>query len=122
MKEWLERVEKSLDMAQAALERSGDIPRERMYMLAPLVYAQINHTNNDRLLDEMSKVNEAQFEQDCSHDEQSRYRYRFHYVSSFLYCYVVAGKIDEAKYDLIMDYVNGELDLFEDGCDSYQGE
>ena len=118
MKEWLERVKKSLDMSQAALERSGDIPRERMYMLAPLIYAQINHMNNGRLLDEMSKVNEAQFEQDCSHDEQSRYRYRFHYVSSFLYCYVVAGKIDETTYDLIMDYVNGELDLFDDDCDS----
>lgn len=115
MKEWLERVKVSLDLAEKAIDSAGDIPRENMYMLAPHFYSQVNHMNNAALLDEMSRVNQAQYEQDCAHDEKSRYRYRFHYVSSFLYCYVVAGKIDEAKYDRIMDYVNDRLDLFEDG-------
>lgn len=32
----------------------------------------------------------------------------------FLNCYVVAGKIDEMKFDKIMDYINEKLNLFED--------
>lgn len=66
MKEWLERVKVSLDLAQEAIDSAGDIPRENMYMLAPHFYSQVNHMNNAALLDEMSRVNQAQYEQDCA--------------------------------------------------------
>lgn len=112
MNEWVERVEKSLSLAMQAIENSGEIPQENMYMLAPILYSQENHMNNEQLLAEMSETNEDQFQNDCSHDAKSKYRYKFHYVSSYLYCYVVAGKIDEFKYDNIMEYVNNEIDLF----------
>jgi len=115
MKEWLERAEASLAMAMKAVDVEGGVPRESMYMLAPLFYSKINHINNDNLIQEMGAVNKEQFERDCSHDENSRHQYKFHYVSSFLYCYVVAGKIDEKKYDRIMEYLNDEMDLFQDG-------
>ena len=117
MREWLERAQKSLSMAQDAIDSGSDIPKENMYKLAPLFYSQINHMNNEQLLDEMSEANEAQFREDCSHDENSKYQYKFHYVSSYLYCYVVAGKLDELKYDRVMDYVNSQLDLFQSDYD-----
>ncbi|MCU7812574.1 MAG: hypothetical protein KZQ77_15305 [Candidatus Thiodiazotropha sp. (ex Notomyrtea botanica)] len=106
-------------MALLAVENSNNIPKENMYMLAPIFYSQANHMNNEQLLNEMSEANEEQYKEDCSHDENSKYQYKFHYVSSYLYCYVVAGKIDEMKYDRIMDYVNHELDLFEQGYEPY---
>ncbi|MDF1781433.1 MAG: hypothetical protein P1U67_09075 [Alcanivoracaceae bacterium] len=112
MKEWLERAEISLAMAMKAVDVAGGIPRENMYMLAPLFYSKISHMNNDNLIDEMVAVNEVLFKRDCSHDENSKHQYKFHYVSSYLYCYVVAGKIDEKEYDRVMDYLNGEMDLF----------
>lgn len=119
MKEWLCRVKKSLSMALQAIESGDDIPEINMYMLAPVFYSQVNHMNDEHLLQEMSEVNDEMFKEDCSHDEGSKYQYKFHYVSSYLYCYVIAGKIDELKYDRVMDYICGELDLFEEGYDPY---
>lgn len=115
MKKWLERAEASLEMAIKAIDVGDGIPKERMYMFAPLFYSEINHMNNGSLIDEMAAAIKAMFEEDCSHDEQSKYQYKFHYVSSYLYCYVVAGKIDEVEYDRIMDCVTGEMDLFQGG-------
>ncbi len=60
----------------------------------------------------MCDVNDQQIEQDCSFDPDSIKRYKFNYVSSYLYCYVIAGKIDEFKYDSVMDYVTSHMDLF----------
>ena len=114
MKEWLGRVQESLDMALQAVGNSDIIPNENMYKLATVFYSQINNMNNEQLLNEMADAIEAQYEEDCSHDENSKYQYKFHYVSSYLYCYVVAGKVDEMKYDRIMDYVNSRLSLFEE--------
>lgn len=119
MKEWLERVQESLSMALDAVENSSNISKENMYMLAPIFYSQANHSNNEQLLSEMSEAIEEQFMEDCSHDENSKFQYKFHYVSSYLYCYVVAGKIDEMKCDQIMEYVNDELDLFEKDYEPY---
>jgi len=62
----------------------------------------------------MCDVNDKQIEQDCSFDPDSIKRYKFNYVASYLYCYVVAGKMDDSKYDNIMDYVNSNMDLFSD--------
>ncbi|WGO98109.1 hypothetical protein QFX18_19060 [Saccharophagus degradans] len=115
MKEWLDRVRASLSKAIQAVELSDDIPRENMYILAPLFYSQENNMNSDHLLKRMCEEIDEQFREDCSHDENSKYQFKFHYVSSYLQCYVVAGKIDEMKFDRIMDYVNGELELFDDG-------
>ena len=111
MIEWLSRVESSLNSALDMAER-GDIPLQNLYMLATILYSQEKHTNNESLLQEMSEANEEQVESDCAIDAQSKFQYKFHYVSSYLNCYVVAGKMDEFEYDRIMDYVTQELDLF----------
>ncbi len=118
MIEWLNRVQGSLDKALEAKE-GGNIPEENLYMLAPLFYSQEMNTNNDALLSAMAAANEKQVQADCSVDEASRFQYKFHYVSSYLFCFVVAGKIDERKYDKIMDFVTGKMDLFTSdyGCE-----
>ena len=114
MKEWLEKVENALSKALESVDSSDEIPRENMYMLAPIIYSQTHNMNNGQLLKEMIEANDEQFKEDCSHDENSKLQYKYHYVSSFLNCYVVAGKIDEMKFDKIMDYINAKLNLFED--------
>ncbi|MEM7193459.1 MAG: hypothetical protein AAF402_00825 [Pseudomonadota bacterium] len=119
MKEWLDLVEKSLSMALQAIGAASDIPKENMYMLAPIFYSQINHMNHEQLLNEMSEANEEAFKEDCSHNGDSKFQYKYHYVASFLFCYVVAGKIDEMKYDRIMEHINQKLDLFEEGYQLY---
>ncbi len=112
MKEWLKRVEQSLARAQAAVENG--VPAEKMYMLAVEFYSQEKHMNNDQLFREMAGRNEENFKNDCRADPQSKYQFKFHYVASYLNCYLTAGKIDEMKYDRIMDYVCDRLDVFSD--------
>ena len=116
MIEWLNRVEASLQRALEVAERD-DVPLQNLYMLAPIQYSQEQHTNNEMLFLAMSDANEEQVARDWSVDAQSKFQYKFHYVSSYLYCFVVAGKIDEKKYDRIMEYVNQEMELFTSDCD-----
>lgn len=111
MIEWLNRTEASLNKALEMAERGGVI-QHNLYMLATILYSEEMHTSNESLLEEMSSVNEKQVQYEWSVDEESKYQYKFHYVSSYLCCFVVAGKIDEMKYDRIMDYVTARLDLF----------
>lgn len=60
----------------------------------------------------MVKETERMVQQDLFYDKKSKDQYKFHYISSYLYCFVVAGKIDDFKYDEIMEYVTGEIDIF----------
>ena len=110
MNQWLVKVQNSLDKALEAVETG--VPKENMYMLAPIRYSEEHHMNNDQLIQEMIESNEIQFKQGCKYDSESRKQFKFHYVSSYLYCYVIAGKIDEMKYDRIMEYVNDRVNLF----------
>jgi len=119
MKDWLNRVRASLENALEIAE-SSDIPTENLYMLAPILYSQELKTDNEALLQAMAEANEEQVAYDFSVDEQSRFQYKFHYVSSYLNCFVVAGKIDEMKYDRIMDYVCDRMDLFTSEYDPEQ--
>ena len=111
MKEWLDRTTTSLKEVLEVAER-GNIPLQNLYMLAPEIYSKMHHMNNDALFQEMSDAIDEQVKYDWSVDEESKHQYKFHYVSSYLYCFVVAGKIDEMKYDKIMDYVNSKMELF----------
>ena len=111
MIEWLQRSEASLEKALEMAERS-DMPLENLYMLVPILYSEEMHTNSEALFREISDTNEAQVQYDWSVDEKSKFQYKYHYVSSYLFCFVVAGKIDEKKYDRIMEYVTARMDVF----------
>jgi hypothetical protein len=67
----------------------------------------------------MDAANEEQVERDWSYDENSKRQYKYHFVSSYLFGFVVAGKITEMKYDRIMEQVCNKLDLF---TKDYTGE
>lgn len=113
MDKWLDIAQKSL---AEALEKASDgsIRLENLYMLAPLMYSETYKTRDESLIQEMIDVTDEQVAEDWSHDEKSREKYKFHFVSSYLYCFVVAGKFDDFKYDQIMEYVCGKMDLFTD--------
>jgi len=118
MNEWLEEVKRSLADALKIAER-GEMPLQNLYMLAPMLYSETNNTRNEALIQEMIGANDEQVTRDWSHDEKSKFQHKFHFVSSYLFCFVVAGKIDEMKYDKIMEFVCSEMDLF---TSQYTGE
>jgi hypothetical protein len=118
VKKWLEAAEASLKEALAAAE-SGSVEKQNLYMLAPILYSKKQNMNNEALIQEMTNANDEQVARDWSYDENSKRQYKFHYVSSYLYCFVVAGKLEELKYDEIMEYICSKMDLF---TDDYTGE
>lgn len=113
MKKWLIESEKALERALQIAD-NDQVPLLNLYILAPLVYAEVNQTNNEAVLSEMAEENERQVKEDCRHDPNSIEQYKFHFVSSYLYGYVVAGKIDIHVYDEVMDFVAMNMDLFSD--------
>ena len=113
MKEWLKEAEESLSFALNAA-KGGGITLQNLYMLAPIIYSERKKTQNEALIQEMIRANDKQVKTDWSFDEKSKEQYKFHFVSSYLFCFVIAGKIDDFKYDEIMEYVNSEMDLFTD--------
>ncbi|RJG35956.1 hypothetical protein [Motilimonas pumila] len=114
MKKWLIEVEEALSEALNAIS-DGGIPSGNMYMLASIFYSKRQNMNNTALINEMSDATDQMVKEDWSYDERSKYQYKFHFVSAYLFCFVVAGKITEMKYDQIMEFVNGQMDLFTEG-------
>lgn len=113
MKQWLKEAEESLSKA-INMSKDGSFPLHNLYMLAPLIYSEREKTNNEQMIKEMIDANDEQVKRDWSFDEESKNQYKFHFVSSYLFCFVVAGKIEERRYDEIMDFVNRKMDLFTD--------
>lgn len=111
--QWLKETEESLSVALNA-SKDGAVPLHNLYMLAPIIYSERQKTNDEALIQEMLDENDRSVKADWSCDEKSKEQFKFHYVSSYLYCFVVAGKIDEFKYDEIMEYVNSRMVLFTD--------
>ena len=113
MKQWLKEVEESLAKA-LDIAKDGSVELQNIYMLAPIIYSERQNTKNESLIKEMTDANDEQVKSDWSIDEDSKNRYKFHFVSSYLFCFVVAGKIEERRYGEIMDFVNRKMDLFTD--------
>ena len=111
MKKWVIEVKESLDQALALAEEDS-IPEENLYKLVPVIYSDRQKTNDETLLSEIVAANEEQVARDWSVDEHSKKQFKFHFVSSYLFGFVVAGKITEMRYDRIMDQACNKLDLF----------
>ena len=113
MEKWLIEVKEALSEALKAIS-NGDIPQENLYQLASLFYSKRNHMNDSSLFEAMNHEIDEQVKSDRLYNPNSKLHYKFHFVSSYLICFVIAGKIDELTYDQIMDFVNQEMDLFEE--------
>jgi len=113
MKKWLDEVSRSLDEAIEVAETEG-LPFQSLYRLAPVLFARKYGINDDDLIQQMVDEADAQVAEDASHDERSWDQYKFHYVSSYLFCFVVTEELEELEYDRVMEYVNERMNLFTD--------
>lgn len=113
MKKWLDEVSTSLDEAIKTAERE-DIPLQSLYRLAPALFALKHGIQDEELIQQMLDEADARVTEDASYDERSWDQYRFHYVSSYLFCYVVIEELKELEYDRIFEYVNERMNLFSD--------
>lgn len=111
MDKWVKESCEALEIAEKMANESALI-REELYKLASVIYSKYHNVKDESILKKMDEENERQYQRDISVDDESSKEYKFHFVSSFLYCYVVDGKIDERKYDNVMEFVNDEMDLF----------
>ena len=66
----------------------------------------------------MIAINEEEVQRDWSSDQGSRRQYKFHFVSSYLYCFVVDEAIEEVEYDELMEFATNTFELF---TDDYRG-
>lgn len=57
---------------------------------------------------------EEQVKMDWYFDTQSKQHFRFHFVSAYILCFLVAGKLTQQEYDHVMSYINKEMTLFEE--------
>jgi len=112
MNKWLTESQEALSKA-LSIASGSTVPLYNIYMLAPIIYAERQKTNDDVLFYNMAHETDERVRSDWEVDEESKQHYKFHFVSSYLFCFVVAGKFDEFKYDEIMELVNHEMDLFE---------
>lgn len=112
MNKWLTESQEALSKA-LSIASGSSAPLHNIYMLAPIIYAERHKTNDDVLFYIMAHETDNRVISDWSVDEESKQHYKFHFVSSYLFCFVVADKFNEFKYDNIMEYVNYKMDLFE---------
>lgn len=111
MNKWLKDSEEALDRA-IEISNNGDVPLQNLYLLAPIIYSERNKTNNDDFFNQLGEEIEERVKADCEVDAKSIEQYKFHFVSSYLLGYVIYDKIDEMKYDRIMEFVSLNMDLF----------
>ena len=116
MNKYLNEVKQSLADAHEKA-KDGSMPLHNLYMIAPILYMDNHNSNNEELFQEMTDANDEKVTMDWSLDDRSKEQYKYHYVSSYLYCFVIAGKFDEFKYDKIMEYVSSKMDLFTNDYD-----
>tara|TARA_A100001391_G_C5043886_1_gene271636 strand:+ start:72 stop:428 length:357 start_codon:yes stop_codon:yes gene_type:complete len=113
MKKWLDEVSTSLDEAIKMAEREN-IALQSLYRLAPALFALKHGIQDGELIQQMLDEADSQVTQDASYDARSWDQYKFHYVSSYLFCYVVNEELEELEYDRVFEYVNERMDLFTD--------
>ena len=64
-------------------------------MLATIFYFNRQNMNNDSLIKAMNDATDQMMKEAWSYDELSKNQYKFHFVSAYLFCFVVAGKINK---------------------------
>lgn len=93
---------------------SERIPLQSLYRLAPALFALKHGIQDEGLIQQMLDEADAQVTEDASYDKRSLVQYRFHYVSSYLFCYVINEELEELEYNRFFEFVNERMDLFND--------
>ena len=87
--------------------------KEEFYKIAPLIAAERRHIKDDSLVLEMMEFTSRNVEQDFSIDPKSKKLYQFQFVIAYVHSHAPAGIFTEMEGDRIMEYINGNWDLFE---------
>ena len=110
---WLREVRKAYSTAEKWL-RERDIAPENIYTLAPEIVASNRGISSSQIVEAMldSAVSDVAYEKKV--DPESYRRYKFHFVSAYIFGHVAAGILPEKECDKILAYINDEWDLFDD--------
>ena len=113
MNDWLKEAKEALEKALSGADLSEQSTLG-LYRLAPKIFVDKHEEINGTSLQVMQDANEEQIKQDCLTDSTAIEHYRFNFVASYLYCFVLSKMIDNTKYEEVMEYVNENMDLFAD--------
>ncbi|MCX4027220.1 hypothetical protein H0A36_08540 [Endozoicomonas sp. SM1973] len=80
--------------------------------MAPDLVIKEREITNDDIISEIKEFIEDAVKSDWDLDERSKSRYKFHFVWSYIYSHVAAELLDEMVADRIMEYVNDNMQLF----------
>lgn len=60
-------------------------------------------------------------EDDAKVDDEARYRFKFNFVWCYVFAHEHMGFLSEREADILMDYLNTNLDLFDNEEDAARG-
>ena len=109
--QWLQEVRGAYETAQEAT-LNGPYELLDIYKLAPAIAAKNRNIEDSELVDSLIEMAIEAAQADAALDAESRSRYKFHFVFSYLFAHVNAEWIDEMEADRIMEFLNDNLNLF----------
>lgn len=105
---WLEEIMTALSNAEKTAAECG-LELEYLYKYAPALAMKKRGTlANDEIKEDVEE--RVQSDWDC--DEKSKQHYKFYFLSSYIFSHVPAGLLDEMEGDRIMEYINENMELF----------
>jgi len=111
-KDWLREIKEAL--ASAEIRAVNDsIEIQFLYRYTPQMVADKRGITDTKTIDHIHKEVEKDIKQQWSLDDRFVGDYKFYFVSSYIFCHVLAELIEDIPSDRVMDYVNKNIDLFD---------
>ncbi len=110
---WLKEIQKALSAAEKKGKRES-IEIEYLYRYALDFVVKNRRITNRDSIEEIKKDIEDRVESDWGCEDESRRHYKFHFVSSYIFAHIPAGLLEEMWGDRVMEYINRNMDLFEE--------
>jgi len=111
--EWLSETQGAYAEARRRI-KSTDMDLEDIYFFSAEIASENRGIEDGATVLEMNKLVREIVEEDHALEAASRSRYKFHFVSGYIFAHVAAGLVTEREADRILELVNDELDLFDE--------
>ena len=98
----------------AKMVARGEVSNLDIHQIAPRLAAKERQFDDPVEIETMVDAAIASVEWEASVDEEARGRYKFHFVSSYVFAHVHMGHLEELEADRLMDYINESWDLFDE--------
>ena len=108
---WLKEVKSAYAKAEKIAQREN-IELGKIYLLAGRLVAKNRSLKSESVIKAITDWIEADVAYGESVDPGSKNRYLFHFASAYVHGHHVAGLLGEMECDRILEYINGEWDLF----------